>query len=62
MIDFEGLTLEIKAEILRVVDSCGGAPDPKEPEWSKGYNDALDAVEQELKRYFARLEAAPGTN
>lgn len=41
--------------ILRVVDSCGGADAIDESaDWNRGYNDALAAVDRELKRYFAR--------
>lgn len=42
-------------DILRVVDSCGGTPCADESaDWDRGYNEALDTVERELKRYFAR--------
>lgn len=43
------------AALLQVVDSCGGVDQPDESaDWSRGYNEALDAVERELKRFFAR--------
>ena len=42
-------------DILRVVDSCGGAEQTDESaDWNRGYNEALEAVERELKRYFSR--------
>ena len=44
-----------EADVLRVIDSCGGAPDPNNPEWSRGYNEALDAAEREVKRLFAKV-------
>ena len=43
-----------EADILRAIDSCGGAPDINNPEWSRGYDDALAVVEREVKRMFAR--------
>lgn len=44
-------------DILRVVDSCGGTACIEESQdWDRGYNEALNAVERELKRYFARLK------
>lgn len=45
----------LERDVLRVVDSCGGRSTKEEVEsgWSQGYNDALDAVERELKRFFA---------
>lgn len=55
-IDLANATLE--ADVLRVVDSCGGVPDAKRPEWSDGYDTALAAVETELRRFFARNESA----
>ena len=42
-------------DILRIVDSCGGADVANESaDWNRGYNEALEAVDRELKRYFAR--------
>ncbi len=47
-------------DILRVVDSCGGADQADESaDWNRGYNEALDAVERELKRYFAASPSQP---
>ena len=43
----------IERDVLRIVDSCGGSSDGEDPAWSKGYNDALNAVERELKRFFS---------
>lgn len=46
-----------EADVLRAIDSCGGTSDGSEPEWSRGYNDALDAAEKEVKRLFAKAKA-----
>jgi len=46
----------LERDVLRVVDACGGTSTKEEVEsgWARGYNDALDAVERELRRFFAR--------
>jgi hypothetical protein len=45
----------LEQDVLRVVDSCGGAEQPDESsDWNRGYGEALDAVERELKRFFAK--------
>ena len=48
-----------EADVLRAIDSCGGTSDGSDPEWSRGYNDALDAAEREVKRMFARAAQVP---
>lgn len=47
-----------EADILRAIDSCGGAPDANNPEWSRGYDDALKVVDREVKRMFAKKDQA----
>lgn len=43
-----------EADVLRAIDSCGGThPDPN-GDYAKGYNDALEAAQQEVTRLFAR--------
>lgn len=42
-------------DVLRAIDSCGGAaPADESADWSRGYNEALEAAEREVKRLFAR--------
>lgn len=54
-IDLANATLE--TDVMRVVDSCGGAEQPDESaDWSRGYNEALNTVERELKRLFSKTE------
>lgn len=43
-----------EADVLRAIDSCGGAHDASNPEWSRGYDEALRAAEREVKRLFAK--------
>lgn len=54
-IDLGNATIE--ADVLRVIDSCGGARGAESQEWSDGYNAALDAVERETRRLFAKAQA-----
>jgi DnaJ-class molecular chaperone len=45
----------VEQDVLRVVDSCGGADaTDQSADWNRGYNDALAVVEREMKRYFAK--------
>ncbi len=42
-----------KADVLRAIDSCGGADQPDESaDWNRGYNEALAAAEREVTRLF----------
>ncbi len=50
---------DTEADVLRAIDSCGGAPDPTEnADWSRGYDAALEAAEAEVRRMFAKAGAA----
>ena len=44
--------------VLRIIDSCGGTPNVgDDPEYTRGYNDALNACESEMKRAWDRIVA-----
>lgn len=59
-IDLGNATVE--ADVLRAIDSCGGAPGPEGAEWSAGYNAVLDEVERLREALAAIMEVGGEIN
>lgn len=43
-----------EADVLRVINSCGGSSGPEGAEWNAGYDAALCTVDSEMRRLFSR--------